>query len=357
MLDALRELFAKSQPPGWKVDLYESGFITTTADEQNLHINIHLPFAAASWFDAWKQENGETIDSLAGGRTVQWGYSQDVATIKRSTTTPGIGGIRNIIAIASGKGGVGKSTTAVNLALALLKEGARVGLLDADIYGPSVPAMLGCQNERPVSFDGKYMQPIMHHGLACNSIGFLVPDDEAAIWRGPMASKALAQLLNETLWGELDYLVVDLPPGTGDIQLTMAQQVPTTVALIVTTPQDIALADAKKGMVMFNKMNIPVLGVVENMSYHICSQCGHHEPLFGSGGGDRFAKTFHVPLLAELPLHLEIRASMDEGNPIALRSDGNPWTEAYSRLARVMAARLYYSGDVIPSSLFTITSL
>ena len=192
--------------------------------------------------------------------------------------------MKNIIAVSSGKGGVGKSSTAVNLALALAAEGAKVGILDADIYGPSIPTMLGAENQRPTSPDGTHMAPIMSHGLATNSIGYLVTDDNAMVWRGPMASKALMQMLQETLWPDLDYLVLDMPPGTGDIQLTLAQNIPVTGAVVVTTPQDIALIDAKKGIVMFEKVEVPVLGIVENMSMHICSNCGHHEPIFGTGG-------------------------------------------------------------------------
>lgn len=355
MSDSLSRLLSRVQPDGWGCSLLESGFVTPQfVDPTHVTVSLSLPFAAELWFSAWQKEMSlNSGDELS----IRWEYHQDVATIKRSSQVPGISGVRNIIAVASGKGGVGKSTTAVNLALALQKEGARVGLLDADIYGPSLPTMLGCRDEHPASTDGKHMQPVMRFGLACNSIGFLVPADEAAIWRGPMASKALSQLLHETVWGELDYLVVDLPPGTGDIQLTMAQQVPTTAALIVTTPQDIALIDARKAMAMFGKVQIPVLGVIENMSYHICSQCGHHESIFGSGGGEAFAMEFGVPLLGQLPLHIDIRSAMDEGQPVALAEQDNPWSVAYSKLAQRIAARLYFTGEVVPSTIFTFTQL
>ena len=355
MSDPLSQLLSQIKPDGWGCSLLESGLVTTQfTDPMHATVSVSLPFAGALWFSSWQQ----TLSPNFGhGLTISWEYHQDVATIKRHSQVSGIGGVRNIIAIASGKGGVGKSTTAVNLALALQKEGAKVGLLDADIYGPSLPTMLGCTDEHPTSTDGKHMQPVMRFGLACNSIGFLVPADEAAIWRGPMASKALSQLLHETEWGELDYLVVDLPPGTGDIQLTMAQQVPTTAALIVTTPQDIALIDARKAMAMFDKVQIPVLGVIENMSYHICSQCGHHEAIFGSGGGEAFAEEFGVPLLGQLPLHIEIRSAMDRGHPVTLDNQDNPWSLAYSKLAQRVAARLYFTGEVVPSTIYTVTQL
>ncbi len=246
-------------------------------------------------------------------------------------------GVKNIIAVASGKGGVGKSTTSVNLALSLLKEGASVGVLDADIYGPSVPTMLGT-TETPKSLDGKSMEPVESLGLQTNSIGFLIAEKDAAIWRAPMAVSALAQLLKETNWRDLDYLIVDMPPGTGDIQLTLAQQIPVAGSVIVTTPQDLALVDARKGLNMFRKVNIPVLGVVENMSYHICSNCGHEEAIFGEGGGSRLSEDTGVELLGKMPLDTRIRAEVDEGRPTAL-TEGT-LAELYSELAIKMAAKL-----------------
>ena len=218
-----------------------------------------------------------------------------------------LGEIANVVAVASGKGGVGKSTVAVNLALAWAAQGARVGILDADIYGPSQPLMLGLAGERPSSPDGKKLKPLTSHGVSAMSIGFLVDEQQPMVWRGPMVTQALTQLLSETAWGALDYLVVDMPPGTGDIQLTLAQRVPVAGAVIVTTPQDIALADARKGLKMFEKVAVPVLGVVENMSIHVCSNCGHAEPIFGSGGGARMAQEYGVRLLGELPLDAQIR--------------------------------------------------
>ena len=248
--------------------------------------------------------------------------------------------IRNIVAVASGKGGVGKSTVAANLALAWAQQGAKVGLLDADIYGPSLPIMLGLTAQRPSSPDGKKIVPLRAHGVAAMSVGFLVDAEQPMIWRGPMVTSALNQLLSETTWGELDYLVVDMPPGTGDIQLTLSQRVPVAGVVIVTTPQDIALADARKGLKMFEKVNVPVLGIVENMSTHICSHCGHAEAIFGSGGGARLAAQYGVQLLGELPLDLRIREEADGGSPSVVAAPGTPRAQAYLALARRAAGEL-----------------
>ncbi|MFA7439115.1 iron-sulfur cluster carrier protein ApbC [Castellaniella sp.] len=244
--------------------------------------------------------------------------------------------VRNIIAVASGKGGVGKSTTAVNLALALHAQGARTGLLDADIYGPSVPIMLGLSG-KPKSVDGKSMEPMVGHGLQSNSIGFLMEDDGPAIWRGPMVTQALTQLLSLTKWNDLDYLIVDMPPGTGDIALTMAQKVPLAGAIIVTTPQDLALADARKGLVMFQKVDVPVLGIVENMSMHVCSQCGHVEPIFGQDGGRQLAAHYHLPWLGALPLQLDIREQTDSGRPSVVANPDGEAAALYHGIARQLA--------------------
>jgi len=248
--------------------------------------------------------------------------------------------IRNIVAVASGKGGVGKSTVAANLALAWAAQGARVGMLDADIYGPSQPLMLGLQGQRPTSPDGKHLQPLESHGLAAMSIGFLVDAEQPMVWRGPMVTQALTQLLSETHWGPLDYLVVDMPPGTGDIQLTLAQRVPVAGAVIVTTPQDIALADARKGLKMFEKVSVPVLGIVENMSVHICSNCGHTEHIFGAGGGARMAEQYGVKLLGELPLDAHIREEADGGRPTVIAAPDSPRARAYFQMARRTAGAL-----------------
>ena len=249
-------------------------------------------------------------------------------------------GVRNIIAVASGKGGVGKSTTAANLALALAAEGARVGILDADIYGPSQPQMLGISDQRPVSEDGKTMQPLEVFGLQAMSIGFLIEQDTPMVWRGPMATQALNQLLKDTAWKDLDYLVIDMPPGTGDIQLTLSQSVPVTGAVIVTTPQDIALLDARKGLKMFEKVGVPILGVVENMSIHICSQCGHEEHIFGHGGGEKMCADYNIPFLGALPLDIRIREQTDSGAPTVVSDPDGRIASIYKQIARRVAVRI-----------------
>ncbi len=248
-----------------------------------------------------------------------------------------LSGVKNIIAVASGKGGVGKSTTAVNLALALAAEGARVGILDADIYGPSQPQMLGIGDQRPQSADGKTMQPLEAHGLQAMSIGFLVDVETPMVWRGPMATQALTQLLRETAWSDLDYLIIDMPPGTGDIQLTLSQSVPVTGAVIVTTPQDIALLDARKGLKMFEKVGVPIIGVVENMSLHICSKCGHEESIFGTGGGEKLCAEYDVPFLGALPLDLQIRLEVDAGAPTVVADPEGRIAGIYQDIARKVA--------------------
>jgi ATP-binding protein involved in chromosome partitioning len=248
-------------------------------------------------------------------------------------------GIKNIIAVASGKGGVGKSTTAVNLALALAAEGASVGMLDADIYGPSQPMMLGISG-RPESKDGKRIEPMEGHGLQASSIGFLIDIDTPMVWRGPMVTQALEQLLKDTNWRELDYLVVDLPPGTGDIQLTLAQKVPVTGAVIVTTPQDIALIDARKGLKMFEKVGIPILGVVENMSFHVCPKCGHESHIFGAGGAERMSRDYATELLGQLPLDESIRSHADSGRPTVVSDPDGAVAEIYRRIARRCAVKI-----------------
>mgnify|MGYP001319099511 CR=1 FL=1 len=259
--------------------------------------------------------------------------------------------IRNVIAIGSGKGGVGKSTTAVNLALALHAEGARVGILDADVYGPSIPAMLGLSG-KPESPDNKSIEPMRAFGVEAMSIGFLVDADTPMIWRGPMATSALTQLFNDTRWDDLDYLLIDLPPGTGDIQLTLAQKIPVAGAVIVTTPQDIATLDAKKALKMFQKVEVPVLGIIENMALHVCSRCGHEEHLFGEGGGQRMAAQYGVPLLGSLPLDISIREQGDAGKPVTVSAPDSTVAEAYRHAARALVAQL----ELRPRAAMSIAS-
>ncbi|MFP1745220.1 iron-sulfur cluster carrier protein ApbC [Lonsdalea quercina] len=316
-----------------------------------LHIELIMPFVWLSGLEVLKESVSDELLRLTGAKSVEWRLTHTVATMSRANNQPGIKGVKNIVAVSSGKGGVGKSSTAVNLALALAAEGANVGILDADIYGPSIPTMLGTTHERPTSPDGEHMAPIAAHGIASNSIGYLVTDDNAMVWRGPMASKALLQLLQDTLWPDLDYLVLDMPPGTGDIQLTLAQNVPVTGAVVVTTPQDIALVDAMKGIAMFEKVKVPVLGIVENMSVHICSHCGHLEPIFGTGGAQKLAEKYHCALLGQLPLHMSLREDLDRGEPTVVSQPDSEFTSLYRELAGRVAAQLYWQGQVIPTEI------
>ena len=261
------------------------------------------------------------------------------AASRHPSDAPSLPGVRYVVGVSSGKGGVGKSTTAVNLALALSAEGAIVGVLDADIYGPSLPRMLGVTGQ-PQSADGKSLEPMESYGLQAMSIGFLIDEETPMIWRGPMVTQALEQLLNDTRWRNLDYLVVDLPPGTGDVQLTLAQKIPVSGAVIVTTPQDIALLDARKGLKMFEKVEVPVLGVVENMSIHICTNCGHEEPIFGAGGAERLAEESGVEVLGQLPLDMQIREQADSGRPTVVADPDSRISEIYREIARKTAGKL-----------------
>ena len=303
-------------------------------------VTVTLPFCAMSQFDALQEYLQQALAD-AGCREIEVVIKTAIPSAQ--TTHPPVNNIKNIIAIASGKGGVGKSTTAVNLAYALLQEGAMVGILDADIYGPSIPIMLGNPQARPASSDEKHMQPPQAWGLVANSIGYLVPAEDAAVWRGPMASRALKQILDETLWPVLDYLIVDMPPGTGDIQLTMAQQVPLSGTVIVTTPQDLALADAQKGISMFNKVNVPVLGLIENMSYYQCSQCGNKDPIFAEHGGEALAERHHLPLLGQLPLNTRIREHGDAGTPLVVTQPDSELAATYRDIARAVSMHLALS--------------
>ena len=301
-------------------------------------LDIELGYPGKSQFDPIRRDVVQALKA-AGARNVTVRVSSRVVAHAVQRGVKLIPGIKNIIAVASGKGGVGKSTTAVNLALALAAEGAQVGVLDADIYGPSQPMMLGIAG-RPESKDGKHLEPMEGHGLQAISIGFLIDIDTPMVWRGPMVTQALEQLLKDTSWRELDYLVVDLPPGTGDIQLTLAQKVPVTGAVIVTTPQDIALIDARKGLKMFEKVGIPILGVVENMSFHVCPQCGHESHIFGSGGAERMSREYGTELLGQLPLDESIRTQADSGRPTVVADPDGQAAEIYRRIARRCAVKI-----------------
>ncbi len=304
----------------------------------DVQLEIELGYPGKSQFEPIKREVIAVLKKSGAGNVALSVVSKVVShSVQRGVKL--VPGIKNIIAVASGKGGVGKSTTAVNLALALSAEGASAGILDADIYGPSQPMMLGIAG-RPESRDGKGLEPMMGHGLQAISIGFLIDVDTPMVWRGPMVTQALEQLLKDTRWRELDYLVVDLPPGTGDIQLTLAQKVPVTGAVIVTTPQDIALIDARKGLKMFEKVGIPILGVVENMSVHVCPKCGHQSHIFGSGGAERMCKDYGAELLGQLPLDESIRQQADSGKPTVVADPDGKAAEIYRRIARRCAVKI-----------------
>jgi ATP-binding protein involved in chromosome partitioning len=313
-------------------------------DGERVSLDVVLGYPARSVLESVRAQVVERLGKLPGVTQVSANVQSKVVSHAVQKGVKLVPGIKNIIAVASGKGGVGKSTTAVNLALALAAEGASVGMLDADIYGPSQPLMLGITG-RPSSKDGKSMEPMEGHGLQAMSVGFMIEPDTPMVWRGPMVTQALEQLLTETKWRDLDYLVVDLPPGTGDIQLTLAQKVPVTGAVIVTTPQDIALIDARKGLKMFEKVGIPILGIVENMAVHICSNCGHAEHIFGAGGGERMSKDYGVELLGSLPLDMRIREQADAGKPTVVSEPDGPIAAAYRLIARKIAARIAKQGE------------
>lgn len=299
-------------------------------------VRLILPFVCNSLLGS-EGEFTHVLDSFATEHNIDISVSYNIPSIKGQN--PKV--VKNVIAVASGKGGVGKSTTSINLAAALSLEGAKVGILDADVYGPSLPTLLGTKKVQPESPDNKNIYPVVVNDIQTMSIGYLVDEDSATIWRGPMASRAFQQLYNETLWNELDYLIVDMPPGTGDIQLTLAQNMPVTAAVIVTTPQDLALADAIKGIAMFNKVNINVLGIVENMSYHICTECGHKSHIFGADGGQQIAQKYHTELLAQLPLNMQIRELADSGNQFMYSQQASPEIQKiYRTLAQTLSYKL-----------------
>ncbi len=308
-------------------------------DGDNVSLDILLGYPAKTQLEPIRKQVLARLKALPGIGSVTANVTMKIVPHAVQAGVKLIPGVKNIIAVASGKGGVGKSTTAVNLALALAAEGAKVGVLDADIYGPSQPTMLGITG-RPESKDGKMLEPMEGHGVQAMSIGFLIDVETPMVWRGPMVTQALEQLLNQTKWRDIDYLVVDLPPGTGDIQLTLAQRVPVTGAVIVTTPQDIALMDARKGLKMFEKVNVPILGIVENMSLHICSKCGHEEHIFGEGGGSRMSKDYGIELLGALPLDVNIREQADSGKPTVVADPDGRVAEIYRQIARRVAVKI-----------------
>jgi ATP-binding protein involved in chromosome partitioning len=320
----------------------------------DVSLDVELGYPASSQVELIRANVIEAILGLEGVAAVNVNV---ISKIVAHTVQRGIKlrpNVKNIIAVASGKGGVGKSTTAVNLALALHAEGARVGILDADIYGPSLPMMMGIDG-RPESLDGSTMEPLENYGVQVSSIGFMIDPAEPMVWRGPMVTQALVQLLEQTNWRELDYLIIDMPPGTGDVQLTLSQKVPVTGAIIVTTPQDIALLDARKGLKMFEKVGIPILGIVENMSTHICSQCGHEESIFGQGGGAKMCAEYGVELLAALPLSMSIREQADSGKPTVVAEPNGPIAAIYKEIARKVAIKVAEKAKDLSSKFPTIT--
>jgi len=336
VLDALKEL----TDPNTRKDYVSSRSARNVKVEGDaVSVDILLGYPAKSQIEPIRREIVARLKSIPGVSDATANVTMKIVSHAVQRGVKLVPGIKNIIAVASGKGGVGKSTTAVNLALALSAEGASVGVLDADIYGPSQPMMLGIAG-RPESKDGKRIEPMEGHGLQASSIGFLIDMDTPMVWRGPMVTQALEQLLKDTNWRDLDYLVVDLPPGTGDIQLTLAQKVPVTGAVIVTTPQDIALIDARKGLKMFEKVGIPILGVVENMSFHTCPKCGHESHIFGSGGAQRMAQDYGTELLGQLPLDESIRSQADSGKPTVVSEPDGPIAEIYRKIARRCAVKI-----------------
>ncbi|WP_338926502.1 iron-sulfur cluster carrier protein ApbC [Mycetohabitans endofungorum] len=315
------------------------GVRNVTIDGDTVSLEVVLGYPAKSQYALIQARVEQALRAVQGVAHLHVAVSHQIVAHAVQRGVQLLPNVRNIVAVASGKGGVGKSTTTANLALALAAEGASVGVLDADIYGPSQPTMLGIDG-RPASEDGKTMIPLEGHGVQANSIGFLVEQDNPMVWRGPMVTSALEQLLRQTNWRDLDYLIVDMPPGTGDIQLTLAQRVPVTGAVIVTTPQDIALLDARKGLKMFEKVGVPILGVVENMSIHICSHCGHAEPIFGAGGGERLCAQYGVPFLGSLPLDIGIREQADAGRPTVVADPHGRIAGLYRDIAHQVAIRI-----------------
>ena len=334
--DALRNVI----DPNTAKDLVSSRSVKNVrVDDGDVTLDVVLGYPAKSQLDVIRKAVIAAIRQLPGVGNVSANVTMNIVSHAVQRGVKLLPNVKNIIAVASGKGGVGKSTTAVNLALALAAEGASVGVLDADIYGPSQPMMLGITG-RPQSADGTTIEPMEGHGVQASSIGFLIDDDNPMVWRGPMVTGALEQLLRQTNWRDLDYLIVDMPPGTGDIQLTLSQKVPVTGAVIVTTPQDIALLDARKGLKMFEKVGIPILGIVENMSTYVCPSCGHTEHIFGHGGGEKMCADYDVEFLGALPLNLSIREQADAGRPTVVAEPDGPIAATYRAIARKIAIKV-----------------
>lgn len=334
ILDALRRV----QDPDLHKDIVSLNMVTAVVvDGGAVAVTVCLTTPACPMKERIKSDCEAAIKSVPGVDRVTVTMTAEVKQGKVEAGRTPIEGVRNIIAVGSGKGGVGKSTTAVNLAVALGKLGARTGILDADIYGPNVPGMVGATG-RPKVIDNRII-PIVAHGIACMSMGFMVEEDTPLVWRGPMLHGVLKQLLQDVKWGQLDYLVIDLPPGTGDVQLSLSQTVPVTGAVIVTTPQNVALQDAKKGVAMFQKVNVPILGIIENMSYYLCPKCGHRDEIFDTAGGENAARKLNVPFLGRIPLNTQIRESMDVGKPIATR-DGTEFASIYREVAQTIAQQI-----------------
>ena len=339
-VEAVQEALKGLVDPNTKIDFMTAKNVKNLkVDDGNISLDIVLAYPAKSQFDSIRKSIINTIRELPGVKNVSVNVSSQIVAHAVQRGVKLLPGVKNIIAVASGKGGVGKSTTAVNLALALAAEGAQVGILDADIYGPSQPMMLGITG-RPESIEENTIEPMEGHGLQASSIGFLIEEDAPMVWRGPMVTSALEQLLRQTRWRDLDYLIVDMPPGTGDIQLTLSQKVPVTGALIVTTPQDIALLDARKGLKMFEKVGVPIIGIIENMSTYVCTKCGNEEHIFGSGGGEKMCKEYSVDFLGALPLNLSIREQADAGRPTVVADPDSAISAIYKNIARQVAIRV-----------------
>jgi len=353
--EAVEQALACVVEPHLQRDLVSAGCVEAIhLDGDRVRVELVLGFPVRRIATGLRDTVRAALSGRTGVRSVDVDVTSRIEPREPSTEPTALPGVRNVVAVSSGKGGVGKSTTAVNLALALSDEGARVGILDADIYGPSLPRMLGISG-RPSSKDGKRFQPLTHYGVQAMSAGFLIDEDEPMVWRGAMATQALEQLMRDTDWNDLDYLIVDMPPGTGDIQLTLAQRVKVAGAVVVTTPQDIALLDANRGYKMFEKVGVPVLGVIENMGMHCCSACGHQEHIFGAGGGKRLAERYGLDLLGSLPLDIRIREQADGGTPTVVADPEGELAEAYREVARNMAARLALRHAAQPSGFPTIT--